>query len=241
CGAICLPSLRRLRLHFVEVASDNAHDLDCLLAGCPHLETLAVHTDSDDDQMIFLNRLLIKSLRRLAGDDSNEPARDLRDAPSSATTTAFVHAAGGEVSGSRLRPRLQQASSAALDGEQRQSASSPEPRQAGLPRLKAFQMMLLDLRVIHLLAGVAPGLRVLRLTEVDSFRCREGRTVLMEAVRHLRQLQRVELLGVLLEAEGKIELDGLLAAEAEARGWGRDALTLGHGSSVAQEFFIPCM
>ncbi|EPT31654.1 hypothetical protein TGME49_299240 [Toxoplasma gondii ME49] len=241
CGAICLPSLRRLRLHFVEVASDNVHDLDCLLAGCPHLETLAVHTDSDDDQMIFLNRLLIKSLRRLAGDDSNEPARDLRDAPSSATTTAFVHAAGGEVSGSRLRPRLQQASSAALDGEQRQSASSPEPRQAGLPRLKAFQMMLLDLRVIHLLAGVAPGLRVLRLTEVDSFRCREGRTVLMEAVRHLRQLQRVELLGVLLEAEGKIELDSLLAAEAESRGWGRDALTLGHGSSVAQEFFIPCM
>ncbi|KEP64445.1 UNVERIFIED_CONTAM: hypothetical protein HHA_299240 [Hammondia hammondi] len=241
CGAICLPSLRRLRLHFVEVASDNAHDLNCLLAGCPHLETLAVHTDSDDDQMIFLNRLLIKSLRRLAGDDSNEPAQDPRDAPSSATTTAFVHAPGGEVSGATLRPRLQQASSAALEGEQRLSASSPEPRQAGLPRLQAFQMMLLDLRVIHLLAGVAPGLRVLRLTEVDSFRCREGRTVLMEAVRHLRQLRRVEFLGVLLEAEGKIELDGLLAAEAEARGWGRDALTLGHGSSVAQDFFIPCM
>ncbi|CBZ50458.1 conserved hypothetical protein [Neospora caninum Liverpool] len=245
CGAISLPSLRSLRLHFAEVAADDAHDLGCLLQGCPQLESLAVHTDSDDDQMIFLNRLLIKSLRHLAGEDPN--------AGSARSARGAGHAAAGSEASGRASRRPQAASSAVPDGgprgeralpsddQQHRNSPSTERCQSALPRLQTFQMMLLDLRVITLLARVAPALRVLRLTEVESFRSREGRTVLMEAVRRLGHLHRLEFFGFRLEAEGKLELEALLAAEAEARGWGPAALTLGHGSSVAHEFFIPCM
>ncbi|PHJ15183.1 hypothetical protein CSUI_011007, partial [Cystoisospora suis] len=66
CGFISLPNLRVLRLHFVEVSPNmKLHDLGGLLRGCPHLESLAVHTDSDEDQMILLNRLLLQAFQQL--------------------------------------------------------------------------------------------------------------------------------------------------------------------------------
>ncbi|PFH32580.1 hypothetical protein BESB_011920 [Besnoitia besnoiti] len=259
CGAIALPSLQTLRLHFIEVAGDGTHDLGALLQGCPQLEHLAVHTDSDDDQMIFLNRLLIKSLRQLASDDSGakNPSRPVAHSASGVAASeqppALRVVQPPEESRSLSLPAVASAlPAAAAAGASRsdffavgfdvrsqkrgEDALKPPP---ALARLETFQMMLLDLRVAELLGRVAPALRVLRLTEVDSFRSREGRAVLMDAVRRLRQMRRLELGGLLLEAEGKLELDALLAEEARARGWSRDSLTLCHGASAAHELFIP--
>lgn len=70
-------------------------------------------------------------------------------------------------------------------------------------------------------------------------RSMQGRESLMNAVRSFPGLTSVELAGTLLPSEGSGELQALLAAEGQARGWPSGVLTLKHGVSAAENFFLP--